>query len=374
MTSFNEYLSGGNAWLFIPGAILLGALHGLEPGHSKTMMAAFIVSIRGTITQAVLLGVSATISHTAIIWLLAYIGLRYGSQWNAETTEPYFQIASGVIILGLAAWMFWRTRRQQRPAAAHSHSSHGHGPHGGIRIDTGHGLIEISVFETNVPPHFRIYFFDGEIKEVAPSSKQTVTIETVRPDGAKQIFKLVREGNYLKSTSDIPEPHEFSLTLKMAQGDHAHTCQTKFMEEHQHHDHVHEGVAESSTDFEDAHERAHAAELQRRFANRHVTTPQIILFGLTGGLLPCPAAFSVLLICLQLKKFTLGFTLVLAFSLGLAITLVLAGSLAAISVQHASKRFAGFGKIAMKMPYISSIVMVMIGLIVAFQGFKHLTH
>jgi hypothetical protein len=31
----------GNIWLFIPSAILLGALHGLEPGHSKTMMAAF---------------------------------------------------------------------------------------------------------------------------------------------------------------------------------------------------------------------------------------------------------------------------------------------------------------------------------------------
>ena len=31
-----------NLWIFIPTAILLGALHGLEPGHSKTMMAAFI--------------------------------------------------------------------------------------------------------------------------------------------------------------------------------------------------------------------------------------------------------------------------------------------------------------------------------------------
>ena len=36
MNSFNHYLSQGNAWLFFPSAILLGALHGLEPGHSKT--------------------------------------------------------------------------------------------------------------------------------------------------------------------------------------------------------------------------------------------------------------------------------------------------------------------------------------------------
>lgn len=48
MNDFTSLLQQGNAWLFIPSAILLGALHGLEPGHSKTMMAAFIVAVRGT--------------------------------------------------------------------------------------------------------------------------------------------------------------------------------------------------------------------------------------------------------------------------------------------------------------------------------------
>ncbi len=38
MLPIAELLQQGssNAWLFIPSAILLGALHGLEPGHSKT--------------------------------------------------------------------------------------------------------------------------------------------------------------------------------------------------------------------------------------------------------------------------------------------------------------------------------------------------
>ena len=44
MTEFSTLFLQGNAWLFIPSAILLGALHGLEPGHSKTKMAAFIVA------------------------------------------------------------------------------------------------------------------------------------------------------------------------------------------------------------------------------------------------------------------------------------------------------------------------------------------
>ena len=77
MTPFAELLQQGSthAWLFIPTAIVLGALHGLEPGHSKTMMAAFIIAIRGTVRQAVLLGLCATLSHTAIVWVIALGGM-----------------------------------------------------------------------------------------------------------------------------------------------------------------------------------------------------------------------------------------------------------------------------------------------------------
>ena len=112
MTEFSTLLQQGNAWLFVPSAILLGALHGLEPGHSKTMMAAFIVAIRGTIAQAVLLGLSATLSHTTIVWVIAMAGLYFGQGWNAETTEPYFQVASAVLIIGVAAWMMWRKKEK----------------------------------------------------------------------------------------------------------------------------------------------------------------------------------------------------------------------------------------------------------------------
>src|SRR5881227_2112924 len=104
MTSLTDLLAQGtaHAWLFIPTAILLGALHGLEPGHSKTMMAAFIIAIRGTVGQAVLLGLSAAISHSLLIWRLAASALYFGSRWDAEAVEPYLQIVSAVLIFGLA--------------------------------------------------------------------------------------------------------------------------------------------------------------------------------------------------------------------------------------------------------------------------------
>src|SRR5665811_1491211 len=88
-----------NLWIFIPSAILLGALHGLEPGHSKTMMAAFIIAIRGTVRQAVLLGLAATISHTAVVWAVALAGMKLGSHFNAETSEPYFHVVSAILII-----------------------------------------------------------------------------------------------------------------------------------------------------------------------------------------------------------------------------------------------------------------------------------
>ena len=85
MPDLQTLIQSGSAsvWLYVPVAILLGALHGLEPGHSKTMMAAFVIAIRGTVWQAVLLGLSAAISHSLLIWILAALALNYGSSWNA---------------------------------------------------------------------------------------------------------------------------------------------------------------------------------------------------------------------------------------------------------------------------------------------------
>src|SRR6478672_3502745 len=111
MPTFAELLQQGtaHAWLFIPSAILLGALHGLEPGHSKTMMAAFIVAIRGTVAQAVLLGLAATVSHTIVVWVIALGGLYLWRGVDTDSFEPYFQIVSAVLIIGIALWMLRRT-------------------------------------------------------------------------------------------------------------------------------------------------------------------------------------------------------------------------------------------------------------------------
>ncbi|EPY7205098.1 nickel/cobalt efflux protein RcnA [Klebsiella quasipneumoniae] len=288
MNDFTSLLQQGNAWLFIPSAILLGALHGLEPGHSKTMMAAFIVAVRGTLKQAVLLGLAATVSHTAVVWLIAMAGLWFGRGWNAQTSEPWFQLISGVVIVLIACWMLWRTWRESRPHAHPHHHQHGH--------DHDHH-------------------------------------------------------------HDHDHDHDH---------DHHH---------HEHHDHHHShspGAPLVAEEWQDAHQRAHAQEINRRFDGRQVTTGQIVMFGLTGGLIPCPASITVLLICLQLKKFSLGATLVLGFSVGLALTLVASGAIAALSMKHATRRWPWLNDISRKAPWISGLLIIVVGIYMMLHGLSGL--
>src|SRR6202034_1171021 len=118
----------------------------------------------------------------------------------------------------------------------------------------------------------------------------------------------------------------------------------------------------------DAHELAHANDIRRRFESRHVTTGQIVLFGLTGGLIPCPAAITVLLLCLQLKQLTLGVVLVAFFSVGLALTMVSAGVVAWLSVKQVKKRWAGWSAFARRAPYASGALMLLIAVYMAVSG------
>ena len=95
--------------------------------------------------------------------------------------------------------------------------------------------------------------------------------------------------------------------------------------------------------------------------------------GITGGLMPCPAAFTILVVCLQIKKVVLGFALVAAFSFGLALTMVVVGALAAWSVNHAQKRFSGFGEWMRRAPYISCALLVLLAAFMAWQGWQGLS-
>jgi nickel/cobalt exporter len=339
MTDLSQLVqqSSAHAWLFVPSA----------PGHSKTMMAAFIIAIRGTVLQAVLLGLSATISHTAIVWVIALAGLHFGQELSGQRSEAYLQLASAVIIIGIAGWMVWRTWREQNEEHDHHDEPQS--------ITLAGQSLSLEIFEDGAPPRWRIRSESGALPPA-----DDIRVTTVRGDGAEQTFAFATQDGYLESLGEIPEPHAFKAHVALA-GD---TAEVLF--EEQDHDHMDLG------EEDDAHARTHAADIRKRFAGRTVTTAQIVLFGLTGGLIPCPAAITVLLLCIQLKQFTLGFVLVLCFGIGLAITMVSAGVLAALSLRHVERHWRGFSRLAHRAPYVSAALIVLVGLYTGWMGVHEL--
>jgi nickel/cobalt exporter len=149
---------------------------------------------------------------------------------------------------------------------------------------------------------------------------------------------------------------------------HHHHCNHDHDHPHSHHEKELKALNVVSPEYHDAHELEHAQDINRRFSNKNITNREIIIFGLTGGLIPCPASITVLLLCLQLKKIVLGSVLVLGFSVGLAVTMVLTGVVASLSVTHLTKRWSGFSKVARRAPYFSGFLISAVGLYVSYHG------
>ena len=119
--------------------------------------------------------------------------------------------------------------------------------------------------------------------------------------------------------------------------------------------------------WQDAHQRAHAQEINRRFDGRRDDRADRTVWP-DRGLIPCPASITVLLICLQLKKFSLGATLVLGFSVGLALTLVASGAIAALSLKHATRRWPWLNDLSRKAPRFSGLLIIVVGIYMMLHG------
>lgn len=272
-----------NPWIYLPLAIVLGALHALEPGHSKSLMAAFIIAIRGTARQAVLLGVAAAIGHTIVVWGLALLGLYLGDKLILDKAEPWLVLITGLMVVGLAIRLLWTT------AHHHSHETHDH-------------------------------------------------------------------------SHDHAHDHAHGSGCGHAHDHHDH--------DHDHdHDHHQHDPAQAPVG-EDAHAAAHRREIEQKFSGRSgVTGWEIAWFGFTGGLLPCPAAIAVLLICLQLKQFTLGVAMVAAFSVGLAISLVAVGLVAAWGTRKVAATSNGWlDRWGPRLPMISGSIVLLVGVVITLRG------
>jgi ABC-type nickel/cobalt efflux system permease component RcnA len=238
----------------LAAAAVLGAFHALEPGHGKTVVAAYLVGSRGTAQHAVLLGLMVTASHTAGVYLLGGIALYASRYVVPERLYPWLGVFSGLVIAGLGFSLVLR-----RYTAGHAHG-HGHAhdhPHDGHAHHHHHGA----------------------------------------------------------------DPHH-----------------------HHHHDHDHPG------------------------SEAPVSLPALVALGVTGGIVPCPAAVVVLLSALSLNRVGFGLLLIVAFSAGLAAVLITIGVLM-VYARRAMGRFSADGPVIRRwLPLASSAVITIVGVVITVQS------
>lgn len=138
-----------------------------------------------------------------------------------------------------------------------------------------------------------------------------------------------------------------------------------------HHDHVHHHHHDSH------HHHDHDHDDHRHHDHSHVpvdhdsgkiTWKSLLTVGISGGALPCPSALVVLLSAISLHRIGFGLLLIVAFSLGLATVLTVAGLLF-VYFSRLSERFPSRGgRLLQQLPIASSLVIAVLGFLIAVRA------
>lgn len=101
-------------------ALLLGAVHALAPGHGKTVMAAYLLGLRSSLSQALLVASTVTLTHTAGVLALG-VALSASTALAPERIYPWLGLASGLLLASVGVTLLRRAVRAARPRHAHGH-------------------------------------------------------------------------------------------------------------------------------------------------------------------------------------------------------------------------------------------------------------
>ncbi len=236
-------------------ASLLGGMHALEPGHGKTVVAAYLIGSRGRKIDAVLLGIVVTLTHTFSVILLAIAAKLASTRitLTEESLHGYLGLVAGLLILVVGIWMLVGRIR-------------GHDHH----------------------DHWQLH--------------------------------------------DIENHHGLDT---------------------------------------DSHERGHDLQsVEEEHGEKRVGYWQLFVLGVSGGLVPCPAAIAILLAAVAVGRLGEGLTYVLLFSLGLASVLIAIG-IVVVSAGKLASRFMDAKRFARKISIASAAIITFIGLATVLNSLRH---
>ncbi|HLB25739.1 MAG TPA: sulfite exporter TauE/SafE family protein [Nitrospirota bacterium] len=258
-----DWLQASGLIGFYIAAFILGAFHALEPGHGKTVVAAYLVGSKGRIYEAVLLGVVVTLTHTFSIIVLAVVARYAAASYTDQQLHTYLGFVAAILILAVGVAMMY-ARWRALPGHGHHHGhAHGH---------------------------------EGEERG------------------------------------------------------HAHH------DEHHGHGHTHpHGL------FSHSHGPAPGERLSMW---------KLFALGVSGGLVPCPAAFALLLAAASAGALAKGVGLVLVFSVGLAAALVAIG-IGVVKAAGLAGRFMDTERYAPYVAMASAVLVTLIGVFALYTSVKH---
>jgi len=94
----------------------------------------------------------------------------------------------------------------------------------------------------------------------------------------------------------------------------------------------------------------------------------LLALGITGGIVPCPSAMVVMLTAIAIGRIAFGLSIIVFFSLGLAVSLIIVGILA-VKTSHILDRFARANVLTRWLPLASAIVITLLGCAIIYRGF-----
>jgi nickel/cobalt exporter len=136
-----DELPAGVVLLSLLIAVFWGAAHALSPGHGKSIVAAYLVGTHGTRRDALLLGLTVTVTHTIGVFALGLITLSLSQFIVPEDLYPWLNLASALLVVAVG---FGVLRSRMRHARAHHHHHHHHHhemPRGLLGVGISGGLI-----------------------------------------------------------------------------------------------------------------------------------------------------------------------------------------------------------------------------------------
>lgn len=333
-------------WVYFPTALALGALHALEPGHAKALTAAYLIGIKGTKRDALMLGLSVAFTHSLVVVGISVAALWLGRETFSQDVTHWLQIGSGVIVVLLGSWMLVKRIRQMNRAKHHHHH---HAPEPiAVKSPFVNGVLEI--VDTD----------NGErMKFTADTKAANLSIRVLinRLEGPEILNMMASHDSSSYFSDNTPnEPHEFSAEFEITKESKREVVLFEMHEPHEHdHDHSHMS--------DDEHAKAHAATIPE-YAKRgeRPSLGQILAFGAAGGMIPCPASITAMLLALSIGKFASGILAVAGFSIGLAVTLVGIGLLVVAGLSRFQGSSGRLHWVSAKAPILSAGVVILSGI------------